>query len=421
MGIFTEEVQKTSITFYVERLSNYEEIDWYIVQQLIESIQMQEAGPREAIEAVRKRLKHGTTQQKLRVIDVLKLLMENTSEKFHRQLLSNEKMRERLDLIVSSSSEEVKVRKALLSVLGAWAVKYKSEPGMYVIAEMYENGRKKLNLPKRTGSGSTGASSTPRSPSSEVTPVMPPRPSPPSSQQKRQSLPPAARNTEVRTKPRSSSTVGSTTNNNNNNGGGSGSNTPRRTFNLEQAKPKIIQEVALANQNVNNLVNALKFINTSEDRWEIDLQHDAKLQDYRQRCEESKKKIVRYARLVEDEEWIGTLLATNEELLKALEMYEMLSIGEVPNNMPSTPPSPLSPQHTRSPPAPPPSSGLRTEETMRTLAGLQLSATPPPNTDSNTSVESENPFADPFADPVTPVNEDTHHSGDKKRLGELIL
>ena len=31
---------------------------------------MQEAGPREAIEAVRKRLKHGTTQQKLRVIDV---------------------------------------------------------------------------------------------------------------------------------------------------------------------------------------------------------------------------------------------------------------------------------------------------------------------------------------------------------------
>lgn len=31
---------------------------------------MQENGPREAIEAVRKRLKHGTTQQKLRVLEV---------------------------------------------------------------------------------------------------------------------------------------------------------------------------------------------------------------------------------------------------------------------------------------------------------------------------------------------------------------
>ena len=234
---------------------------------------------------------------------------------------------------------------------------------------------------------------------------MPPRPSPPTSQvQKRQSLPSTRNNNDVRTKPRSSSTAGSTPRNTTTTttNGGNSSSTPRRTFNLEQAKPKIIQEVALANQNVNNLVNALKFINTSEDRWEIDLQHDARLQDYRQRCEESKKKIVRYARLVEDEEWIGTLLATNEELLKALELYETLSIGEIPNNMPSTPPSPLSPQHTRSPP-PVPSSGLRSEETLRDLSGLKISSTPTPTTDSSlsrASAESENPFADPFADPV---------------------
>ncbi|KAI7860829.1 hypothetical protein BDC45DRAFT_6279 [Circinella umbellata] len=289
--------------------------------------------------------------------------------------------------------------------MGAWAVKYKNEPGMHVLGEMYESGRKKLNLPKRTGSGS--GATTPKSPSSATgtTPVMPPRPSTPTAQlQKRQSLPPTRNNNnDVRTKPRSSSTAGSTPRNNTTNNGGNSSNT-RRTFNLEQAKPKIIQEVALANQNVNNLINALKFINTSEDRWEIDLQHDARLQDYRKRCEESKKKIVRYARLVEDEEWIGTLLATNEELLKALELYETLSIGEIPNNMPSTPPSPLSPQHTRSPP-PVPSSGIRSEETLRDLSGLKISSapSPPPTTDSNlsrTSAENENPFADPFADPV---------------------
>ncbi|KAI8646152.1 hypothetical protein BD408DRAFT_21761 [Parasitella parasitica] len=103
MGIFTEEIQKTSVSLYIERLSNLEEIDWYLLQQLIESIQMQENGPREAVETVRKKLKHGGTQQKLRVLEILKLLMENTNQQFHRQFLANEKMKERFELILTSS------------------------------------------------------------------------------------------------------------------------------------------------------------------------------------------------------------------------------------------------------------------------------------------------------------------------------
>lgn len=53
-----------------ENLSNYEEIEWYQFQQLTESISMQPNGAREAIEAIRKKLKHGTTHQKLRVLEV---------------------------------------------------------------------------------------------------------------------------------------------------------------------------------------------------------------------------------------------------------------------------------------------------------------------------------------------------------------
>lgn len=89
----------------LENLSNYEEIEWYQFEQLTESVSMQPGGAREAIEAVRKKLKHGTTQQKLRVLDVcieintwcnsiayifflhkiqvLKLLMENSNGRFH--------------------------------------------------------------------------------------------------------------------------------------------------------------------------------------------------------------------------------------------------------------------------------------------------------------------------------------------------
>ncbi|KAG1143792.1 hypothetical protein G6F36_015376 [Rhizopus arrhizus] len=69
MGLFTEEIQKTSVSMYIERLSNLEEVDWYLLQQLTESIQMQSSGPREAIETIRKKLKHGGNQQKLRVLE----------------------------------------------------------------------------------------------------------------------------------------------------------------------------------------------------------------------------------------------------------------------------------------------------------------------------------------------------------------
>lgn len=109
------------------------------------------------------------------------------------------------------------------------------------------------------------------------------------------------------------------------------------TFDFEKAKPKIIEEVALATQSANNLVNTLRLINTSKDDWEIDMRRNRTIQQMHQRCEEEKKKIVRYARLVEDEEWIGTLLAANEDLLKALDMYDIMLTGQVPTDFPTSP------------------------------------------------------------------------------------
>jgi hypothetical protein len=102
-------------------------------------------------------------------------------------------------------------------------------------------------------------------------------------------------------------------------------------FNFEKLKPKIIQEIALANQSANNLVNALRLVNTAEVGWEDDMRRDRVIQQISERCEEEQKKIVRYTRLVENEEWIGTLLSANEELLKALDMYDIMLTGQVPS------------------------------------------------------------------------------------------
>ncbi|CAO3703764.1 unnamed protein product [Rhizopus stolonifer] len=158
--------------------------------------------------------------------------MENSSPQFHKQVLANEKMKERFEFILNSSNEDVKVKKELRSLLSIWSVKYKGK--------------------KPT----TSSTSTP--------------------------LPKKMNNNDP-------------------------------PFDFEKSKPIIMQEIALANQNSNQLMNALRRSQGHKD-----------LEDYRDRCEESKEKMVHYARLVEDEEWIGTLLATNEELIKSLEMYDIM-------------------------------------------------------------------------------------------------
>lgn len=208
------------------------------------------------------------------------------------------------------------------------------------------------------------------------------------------------------TKPRSHSSAAANSSRHSNSGGSSPSSSGenvRRVFNFEKAKPRIIEEIAIANQNSNNLSNALKLINTSEERWEIDLQHDKRLQEYRDKCEESKKKIVRYARLVENEEWIGTLLATNEDLLKTLDMYDVMLVGEIPaawllaqqaqqknisyyDHIHPALPAPPAPKQIRAPPPPPPN-----------RLTLQIQDKPQDDLD---------PFADPFADPVTPIEDE---------------
>lgn len=187
----------------------------------------------------------------------------------------------------------------------------------------------------------------------------------------------------------------------------SSSGGPTRVFNFEKAKPKILEEIALGNSNANNLVNALKLINTSEDRWEIDLQHDKRLQGFHDKCEESKKRIVRYARLVEDEDWIGTLLATNEGLLKALEMYDIMLAGEIPAAWSLAQQNQqqlrlayqqseavtASPKQIRAPPPPPPPQTLQIEDSF---SNMQL-------TRRDQEPEEE---LDPFADPVTPIEDE---------------
>lgn len=161
---------------------------------------------------------------------------------------------------------------------------------------------------------------------------------------------------------------------------------------FEKLKPKIIQEVALANQSANNLVNALRRVNTSDENWENDTRRDKTIQQTFERCEEEQKKIVKYARVVEDEEWIGTLLSANEKLLKALDMYDIMITGQVPSSLLGNDQTPLallaSPHHSLT---------EEEEEVNSRLSGLQLNQ----GGDTHIPRDKNGPILeDPFADPI---------------------
>lgn len=374
MGIFSEEV-KTSITLYIENLSNYEEIEWYQFQQLTESISMQPNGAREAVEAIRKKLKHGTTHQKLRVLEVLKLLMENSNQRFHKELICNDKMRDRFGFIINSPAEDVTVRKTLVMLLGIWASKFEGEQGMQILQRLHEQGRKNFgdnsnHRPQHSKKPRevTSASSPERTNSSRKKVPPPPLRNPPKNHRDAQehlNLPPP--NDIGSHRQRSVSSA---------------------NWDFEKAKPKIIQEIALATQSANNLINALRLINTTKDDWEVDMRRDHGIQQAHQRCEEEKKKIVRYARSVEDEEWIGTLLAANEDLLKALDMYDIMLTGQIPSDLPNSP-------YTKEPLALLASTDYYSEDVSSDLSNLQLTK----QSDGPRGEDGEM-LEDPFADPV---------------------
>lgn len=192
-------------------------------------------------------------------------------------------MKERFDIIIESTTEDIRVRKLLVTLLGIWATRFKDERGMRVLQELHDKG--KLYFEPRKPIPFVGLLKKSFS-SYKVNAA-----------------------TKTVTLPTSKSSLAILS---------SAPTTNDTSFNFEKSKPKIIQEIAMATQSANKLINALQHV-TSDD-WEF----DSVIQESYLRCERDKKKIICYVRLVEDEEWIGTLLAANEVLLKAIDMHDTM-------------------------------------------------------------------------------------------------
>lgn len=91
-----------------------------------------------------------------------------------------------------------------------------------------------------------------------------------------------------------------------------------KPIDFAKERPAILETIAAGQQCATNLSNALKRLNRETQHPNDDPQI---LQLYRQ-CRKLRRDILNYIQRTESEEWIGTLINANEELVQALSRYE---------------------------------------------------------------------------------------------------
>lgn len=93
-----------------------------------------------------------------------------------------------------------------------------------------------------------------------------------------------------------------------------------KPFNLEKEKPQLLQTIASASVASTNLMNSLKLINREKKRISEDQETVKRFEN----CKMLRRQILRYIEHVESEQWLGSLIHANEELVNALMAYEVL-------------------------------------------------------------------------------------------------
>lgn len=239
---------------------------------------------------------------------ILDGLIQNAGSRFQKTF-ADEPLLERLRLMVRDDMVDIEVRNKCNVLFRQWAVAYKDTPGLHNIATLYkqlpqkprrapaqskvlretEADAQEDSVPtpppvshsrghSRSGSGVTASTSTSRPVSLSATPHF---------------------STASKSKKKDKHAV---------------------KFNLEKEKPNMMQSIAQASIASTNLMNALQLINRETER----VSENAEVMNRFETCKILRRNILRYIQLVESDDWIGSLLSANDELVKALTSYEIM-------------------------------------------------------------------------------------------------
>lgn len=93
-----------------------------------------------------------------------------------------------------------------------------------------------------------------------------------------------------------------------------------KAFNLEKEKPRLLETIASSSVSSTNLLNALRLINREKKR----VSEDPDTLKHFETCKLLRRQILRYIQHIDSEQWLGSLIHANEELVTALMAYEVL-------------------------------------------------------------------------------------------------
>ncbi|PNY28207.1 Manganese transporter SMF1 [Tolypocladium capitatum] len=315
------EVKKpySAVTVTIENLTSesYGEDDLSGIPDLVDVIKLQASGPTEAARAIRKKLKYGNVHRQIRALVLLDGLIQNAGTHFQRAF-ADEPLLERLRVCGTSDLSDPAVRKKCTELYREWS-QYASTPGLERIARLYNE------LPKRKVVVTQERSKVIRETENpfgddeeEEAERASQRPGAgPSSQPWTPQIAPAVdRHTFLKTnntslfdrdkkkdKSKSRSKGGK-----------------RKPFDLEAEKEKMKSIIAESSIASTNLMNALQSINRERER----ISENTVAVHHFEACKQLRRRILRYIHNVESEQWLGSLLHANDELVHALMSFEQL-------------------------------------------------------------------------------------------------
>ncbi|KAK1149226.1 hypothetical protein N8T08_006446 [Aspergillus melleus] len=292
----------SAVTVQIEVLTSeqYEVEDSSGIVDLIEAVTIQGSGPTEASRALRKKLKYGNLHRQLRALTILDFLIQNAGDRFLREF-ADEPLLERLRIAATDSVSDPLVKQKCKQLFGQWAASYKNTPGMGGITALYRQ------LPKRKQPANQAKAKVLREANPSDEPPMGHTvsisagdgPSTVLSGPKHKHSSSKSLKKEKKDKKEKKT---------------------RAPFNLEREKPEILQTLASSSVASTNLLNSLKLVNRETHR----VSEDAEVLNRFETCKQLRRQILRYIQNVESEEFLGSLIHANEELVTALMAFEVL-------------------------------------------------------------------------------------------------